>query len=120
MKLYVKFSDKEGGIMNRAERRRLQKKGVAVKKEPTINIKYSDIQKMKEEAMNKAVDTAFILMLGLPVLVLRDNWGFGKVRLERFIDQVIDMYEAFNEGYLTLDDIQKVIEEETGIEIITK
>ena len=120
MKLYVKFSDKEGDIMNRAERRRLQKKGIPVKKEPVINIKYSDVQKMKDEAIKKAADTAFLLMLGLPVLVLRDNWGFGTVRLERFIDQVIDMYEAFNEGYLTLDDIQKVIEEETGIEIITK
>jgi len=106
--------------VNRAERRRLQKKGLPVKKEPVVNIKYSDVQQMKDEATKKAADTAFLLMLGLPVLVLRDKWGFGKVRLERFIDQVIDMYEAFNEGYLTLDDIHKVIEEETRIKILGK
>lgn len=106
--------------MNRAERRRLQKKGLPVKKEPVVNIKYSDVQQMKDEATKKAADIAFLLMLGLPVLVLRDKWGFGKVRLERFIDQVIEMYEAFDEGYLTLDDIHQAIEEETGIKILGK
>lgn len=104
-------------MMNRAERRRLQKKGLPVKKEPVINIKASDVQQMKDEAVKKAADIAFLLMLGLPVLVLRDKWGFGKVRLERFIDQVIDMYEAFDEGYLTIDDIRQAIEEETGVEV---
>lgn len=107
-------------MMNRAERRRLQKKGVQVPVEPVINIKASDVQQMKDQATKKAANTGFLLMLGLPILVLRDKWGFGKVRLERFIDQVIDMYEAFNEGYLTLDDIHKVIEEETGIKILGK
>lgn len=99
--------------MNRAERRRLKKK----KAEPVINIKASDVQQMKNEAVKKAADTGFLLMLGLPVLILRDKWGFGNVRLERFIDQVIEMYEAFNEGHLTIDDIHQAIEEETGIKI---
>lgn len=99
--------------MNRAERRRLKKK----KAEPVINIKASDVQQMKDEAVKKAADTGFLLMLGLPILVLRDKWGFGNVRLERFIDQVIEMYESFNEGYLTIEDIHQAIEEETGIKI---
>ena len=40
--------------MNRAERRKSQKKGQAVPKEPVINIKYSDIQKIKKEAAKEA------------------------------------------------------------------
>lgn len=103
--------------MNRSERRRLQKKGVQVPVEPVINIKASDVQQMKDEATKKAANTGFLLMLGLPILVLRDKWGFGNVRLERFIDQVIEMYESFNEGYLTIEDIHQAIEEETGIKI---
>lgn len=99
--------------MNRAERRRLKNK----KPEPVINIKSSDIKNIKEKATSDATNIAFLLMLGLPVLVLRDKWGFGKVRLERFIDQVLEMYEAFNEDYLTLDDIHNVLYEEVGIKI---
>lgn len=72
---------------------------------------------MKDEATKKAANTGFLLMLGLPILVLRDKWGFGKVRLERFIDQTIEMYETFDEGYLTIDNIHQAIEEETGIKI---
>lgn len=106
--------------MNRAERRRLQKQGKQVPKEPVINVKYSDVQTIKEKATSDAVDTAFLLMLGLPVLVLRDKWGFGKVRCERFIDQVLEMYDAFNKDYLTLDDIHKALWDEAGVKIQKK
>lgn len=99
--------------MNRAERRRLQNK----KPEPVINIKSSDVQLMKQRATSKAANQAFILMLGLPMLVLRDKWGFGKVRSERFIEQVIDLYDSFDKGYLTIDDIHKALYEEAGIKI---
>ena len=99
--------------MNRAERRRLKNK----KAEPVINVKSSDIQQMKKDSTNEAADIAFTLMLGLPMLVLRDNYGFGKVRSERFIDQVIDLYDSFDKGYLTIDDIHKALYEEVGIKI---
>lgn len=106
--------------MNRAERRRLQKQGKKVKSEPVINIKSSDVQNIKEKATSEAVNKAFLMMLGLPVLVLRDKWGFGKVRSERFIDQVLEIYEAFDKGYLTLDDIHDVLWEEAGVKIHKK
>lgn len=103
--------------MNRAERRRLQKQGIKVKPEPVINIKSSDVQKMKKEATQDAIDSAFLLMLGIPILVLRDKWGFGKIRLERFTDEILELYDSFNQGYLTLDDIHDVLFEEVGIKI---
>lgn len=99
--------------MNRAERRRLKNK----KPEPVFNLKSSDVQNIKSKATTDAIDTAFILMLGLPVLVLRDKWGFGKVRSERFIDQVLDLYDSFDKGYLTLDDIHNTLWEEAGVKI---
>lgn len=42
--------------MNRSQRRKLQKQGVAVPKEPVINMKSSDVAAMKVDATNKAAD----------------------------------------------------------------
>lgn len=103
--------------MNRAERRQLQKKGMNVKHEPVINVKAADLATIKKQAAGEAIDTAFIIMLALPMLALRDNWGFGKVRLERFMDQVIDLYDSFNKDYLTLEDMHKALEDEVGVKI---
>lgn len=101
--------------MNRAERRRLEKQGQQPKKEAVVNIKSSDVQAMKKAAANEAADLAFILMLGLPILVLHDKYGFGKVRCERFIDQVLYQYQLFEEGRMTLDDVKAILKEESGI-----
>ena len=54
--------------MNRAERRRAKKAGLPVKKEPVVNIKAADVQKMKRVASKEAADKAFLLMLGLPLV----------------------------------------------------
>ena len=106
--------------MNRAERRRLERQGKIASKEPTINVKASDITSIKEDAAKKAADKAFFLMLGLPLMVLHDKWGFGKVRGERFIEQVLDLYDSFEKGYLSLDDIYNCLWEEGGIKLVDR
>lgn len=52
--------------MNRQQRRMAQKKGLPVAHEPVFNMKQSDIKKIKQEASEKAVNTAMILLLGIP------------------------------------------------------
>jgi hypothetical protein len=106
--------------VNRAERRRLQREGLPVKKEPVINMKVSDVQRITRDSTKDAVDQVFLLMLGLPVLTLRDKWGFGKVRSERFIEQVLELYDSFEKGYLTLEDIKECLWDEAGIKIESK
>lgn len=100
--------------MNREERR---KKGITTK-DPVFNLKQSEIQAIKDKAFNEAIDKSFVLMLGLPMMVLHDQWGYGKVRCERFIDQVLEIYDSFNKGYLDFDDIIKTLEEESGIRLM--
>ena len=92
--------------MNRVERRRAKKAGIPVKKEPVVNIK-------------AAADKAFLLMLGLPVMVLHDKFGFGPVRCERFTDAVLELYDSFEKGYVSLEDIHLTLKEETGITIVS-
>lgn len=83
------------------------------------------LNKLKSLLVTDALDTAFILMLGIPVMVLHDKYGQlikkevdGKGRLERFTDLILDLYDSYIKGYLTLDDIHKVLKEEGGVEII--
>lgn len=106
--------------MNRAERRRLEKQGKTVPKEPVINIKTSDVQQIKMNAVGEASDKAFFLMLSIPMMVLHDKWGFGQTRGERFLEQVLDLYDSFEKGYVTIEDLQKCLWEEGGIKIERK
>lgn len=102
--------------MNRAERRRLKKE--QEKKEPVYNIKQSNLKQMKSEATNEAVSVAFKLMIGIPTMVLHDKYGWGgKKRLPEFAEHVLDLYDSFDKGFITLDDIEKCIEDETGVKL---
>lgn len=105
--------------MNRAERRRAKKAGLQVEKEPVWNIKAADVQKMKADASKEASGQAFLLMLGLPVMVLHDKFGFGAVRCERFTDAVLELYDSFEKGFVSLEDIHRTLKEETGITIVS-
>lgn len=106
--------------MNRQQRRQAKIK----EKEPVINIKASDVAAIKSDAAAKAADTAFVLMLGIPAMVIHDKYPKlmkrmedGKPRVERFTDMCLELYDSFEKGYLTLDDIQECLKEEAGITI---
>lgn len=101
--------------MNRAERRRQERE--KNQKEAMINLKAGDVEAIKKDAVNQATLQAFELMIGLPCLVLHDKWGYGKQRIERFVWQCIDMLNAFNDGYLTVEDIHQTLKKECGVVI---
>lgn len=102
--------------MNRAERRRLGKQGKIIPKEPVLSMKASDIERIKSEAREEAVDTAMILLLGIPVKVLRDKYGWGmKKRLPEFAEALLDVYSDFSSGDMTLEEFRELIYNECGI-----
>lgn len=101
--------------MNRQQRRALKR--AEQKKEKTYLLKNDTLTTIKEESTKKAVNTAFTLMLGIPLMVLRDKYGFGKKRLEDFINFAIDLYDSFDKEYVTLEDLHQTIYEETGVKI---
>lgn len=77
-----------------------------------ITLTHKEIEKMKQQATNHA---AAIINL-MPLLILRDKFGFGRVRLERYLEHYSEMADAFNKGYLNLKDIEKVMTDEVGLE----
>ena len=100
--------------MNRQERRRLGIK----RKDPMISIKQSDIDRMKEEATEKGCKLAFNLMLAVPAMVIHDKFGSlmkKDGRLERFVDMCMEEYKCYEEGYVTLEDMAKILKDEAGI-----
>ena len=100
--------------MNRAERRRLDIKG----KEPVINIKQSDIDRMKMESANEAAEMAFFLMLAIPTMVIHDHFGDlmkRDGREQNFVKWCLNTYECFGEGLVTLEDLQQCLYEEAGL-----
>lgn len=102
--------------MNRQERRRLGIK----KKDPMVSIKQTDIDRMKEEATEIGCKMAFSLMLAVPSMVIHDKFGSlmkKDGRLERFIDMCMEEYKCYEEGYVTLEDMAKILEDEAGIKL---
>lgn len=102
--------------MNRQERRR---RGI-LRKDPMISIKSSDIKAMKDEATAKAAKQAFDLMLAIPSLVIHDHFGElmrKEGRVERFVNLCTEQYRCFEEGYVTIEDLGKILKDEAGVEI---
>jgi hypothetical protein len=104
--------------MNRAERRRIGREN----SDPIISIKQSEINKIKSDAVNEAVDTAFMLMLSIPVMVLHDKYPQltrkevdGKSRAERFSEMCLDLYDSYNRGYISFEELEQCLYEEAGV-----
>lgn len=102
--------------MNRADRR----KNKTAVKDPEYRLKLSDITRIKEEATAEASQRALEYTVVLPMLVLRDKFGFGATRCERFFSEMRELLDAINRDYLTIDEIKETLEKELGIKIIEK
>lgn len=103
--------------MNRAERRRQAKlTGSSVAKDPIISMKKSDIDRIKRKAADEATETAMILLLSIPIKVMHEQFGWGmKKRLSRLSDALIDEYQAFSDGDMTLEEYQNMVYEYCGV-----
>lgn len=102
--------------MNREERRKRKIKGAA----PVINIKFDDVQAMKQQATKDAVNKAFFLMLAIPTMIIHDKFGKLMKRENReatFAELCIDLYDSYDKGYVTLDELAQVLWEEAGIKV---
>lgn len=117
--------------MKRAEMRRRQreeKKGKALlrlTREQIKEIVAAAVEKHGEEVAGKITEKNFIVMLGLSCWELHDKFGFGKKRLEDFMDGALTKYECMIEDYdkkckdaYDFDLAMKLLKEETGFDMI--
>ena len=104
--------------LSREERRRLERD--AKKSQAVYTLTAAQIEKIKKDATMEATKKAFLMMMGFPLLTLRDKFGFGKARLSRFTSHMLDMYEAYEMDYVDLADLDRTIMEETGVTLLKK
>lgn len=87
------------------------------KKEPTYCLSVSQLEEMKRRAVREATEATWVLMLAIPVMVLMDKHGFDQEQLGKAVDEILEKYEAYEQGYFTLDDARQVLLEEAGTTI---
>lgn len=90
------------------------------KKTPTYNLTWEQIESMKRDACRQASRILWELMLGLPTMVLSDKHDFDADKLNEFVDDVLDLYDSYEQGYLTLQDVEATLKDEVGIIITEK
>lgn len=78
-----------------------------------LKAKKSDVK----EYVMYTKDTTLSTVLLMACAVLRDEFDFGTVRLNRFIDRFHLKAECLTDDYVDWPDIQKTLEEETGIRL---
>lgn len=102
--------------MNRAQRRQQAKSFMTTNKKPTYRMKPKDYVAMKKKAVTEGVDNALVLLLSIPVKVLCDNYGWtAENELPEFVEHMINEYESFSDGKITLEEYQALVYEQCGV-----
>ena len=98
--------------MNRSEFRRKARE--KAKKDKVYTLTQGQIDKIKADAVNEAVDVSFALMLAVPTNVLaRCYWEkSANKRIPNFLEECLSLYESIGTGTVLISeliaDIEKV------------
>lgn len=79
----------------------------------------SELDKIKKEATEEAVNTAMVLMLTLPLKVLMDDYWSGEQleQIPEFTDKVIEYYEKWQNGELDIDKLREDLWNYAGVRL---
>lgn len=117
--------------MGRAERRRTQKleqktKTVTynlTKEQLDIAIHKQvgkELERIKQEATDDAINTAMVLLLTLPLEVLMDYYwpkSYAK-RIPKFTELILEYYERWQNGELDMDKLKEDLWEYGGVKLV--
>ena len=76
-----------------------------------VTMTAKEVARLKREATNNAVEIVNLI----PLLILRDKFGFGKVRLSRYLEHYNEAIEDFNNNRFDLQDIERMMLDEVKI-----
>ena len=82
------------------------------KKTAVYNFTLEQIEELKRKTIREAVQELIELTLGLPVMVLYDKHNWQKEENSQFVDDVMYLYDSYERGYITLEDVRDALWEE--------
>lgn len=115
--------------MNRAQRRREEREKLKARKTYNFTEEQlkqaiqdgvrNEIQKIKQEAADEAINTAMVLLLTLPLEVLMDYyWPKSyRNRIPEFTEHVLEYYERWQNGELDMEKLKQDLWEYGGVRL---
>ena len=79
----------------------------------------SELERVRQEATDDAVNTAMVLLLTLPLKVLMDHYwvrSYAK-RLPEFTSYVLEYYEKWQNGELDMEELKKDLWDRGGVRL---
>lgn len=83
------------------------------KKNPVVQMRTSDIRKLKTQCTQEALEAAMAIFL----TVMHDKEGYGITRLKRLHKKLNDYAEMVSEGYVSIKELKEALFDEMGIKI---
>ena len=74
-------------------------------------------RKQEREYVDEVSGRAVMVITSAACQTLHEEFGFGKVRIERFRDRIMEIYDEINYGTYTLTDITDALKDVCGVEI---
>ena len=113
--------------MNRKQRRAQQKQNKK-KVERNVSISKKDEQRLIEktlkqfeekyvEAQMRGIRYATTAMFAVLAVTLHDKWGWGQKRTKRLFEQINETFNAVEEGYVKIEELIEIANDELGIEL---
>ena len=65
----------------------------------------------------EATDNVMALMLSVPIVILRDKFAFGRIRIDRFLGYATTWIKAINNDSSTLKELIQIAYDEAGYEV---
>lgn len=102
-------------VINR-ERWRRYAKGKMTKEE--LSLLVADLANdISKEIINERCYNTNVLFRAAICLYMHDKHGFGRKRLLNLLDELEKTLEAYEEGFLSIEDMLQTLKEETGVEL---
>ena len=105
--------------MNRHARRRLEHE-MEKRKTTVYTLTQEQIDQIKKDAIADATSVAFTLMLALPLEVLTGDGYWKKTckrRCPKFLNDLLNLYDSWEKGVLSMDELRKDLWEIGGIKL---
>lgn len=93
------------------------KRNTKKRKPKSYTFNTEQLKELEMRLKGKIIFEAYEVVMYASMLVLRDTYGFGTGRLERYCKKSLEMLKDIECGYLDFDDCKETVHKETGVEV---